>query len=244
MASKRKPARETPSLPFDDAGELERIRTMAEELGKRIAALPLDARVDALNAARTALHGASPFRDEPVDLVLWVKSETVDPNDYNPNTVAPPEMRLLALSIDADGYTQPIVTTGLDNADGIGSSETVDGFHRGRVGKEVPSVRSRVHGYLPITRIKGSRSGRADRMASTIRHNRARGKHGVEAMSSIVRLMHLAGWTDEKIQEELGMERDEVLRLKQTTGLAALFAATEFSEAWTPETDSRSRAKK
>lgn len=243
MASK-KSARETTPLPFDDASSLERIRSMVADLAKCIAALPLDARIDALNMARTALHQTSPFRGEPVDLVLWVKSETVDPNDYNPNTVAPPEMRLLALSIEADGYTQPIVTVGVDDGNGIGSSETVDGFHRGRVGKEVPSVRNRVHGYLPITRIKGARSGRADRMASTIRHNRARGKHGVEAMANIVRLMHLAGWADEKIQEELGMERDEVLRLKQTTGLAALFATAEFSEAWTTETDSRSRTKK
>ena len=185
------------------------------------------------------LHEVSPFRAEPVDLVLWVCAETVDPNSYNPNKVAPPEMLLLRHSIEADGYTQPIVTTRNDvdeasAADLIGQSETVDGFHRGRCGKEVPEIRQRVHGYLPITRINSERAGLGDRIAATIRHNRARGVHGVDSMSEIVRMLYVAGWTDEKIQAELGMQLDEVVRLKQITGLAALFAGRDFSEAWEP----------
>jgi ParB-like chromosome segregation protein Spo0J len=111
------------------------------------------------------------------------------------------------------------------------------------VGKDVPAVREKVHGHLPITRIRGSRSGRPDRIASTIRHNRARGVHQVNSMSEIVRILHVAGWPDDKIQEALGMEPDEVRRLKQTTGLAALFADREFSEAWTPD-DGRTKTTK
>jgi ParB-like chromosome segregation protein Spo0J len=206
------------------------IDKLAGELARAIASLPLAERPAALNRARLALHAVSPFRAEPVDCVLWVPAGTVRANDYNPNTVAPPEMRLLAHSIQADGYTQPIVSYPEDGADVV-----VDGFHRHRVGKEDPDVRERVLGHLPVTRIRADREGRADRIGSTIRHNRARGEHQVEGMSEIVRMLHLSGWKDEKIQAELGMEADEVLRLKQITGLAAMFAEREFSEAWRPE---------
>lgn len=225
--------RETPSTA------LEEIEMLAAQLAAKVAALPLPQKVEALNRARMALHDVSPFHEEPVDLVLWVREETVDANDYNPNKVAPPEMLLLRHSIAADGYTQPIVTNRAPDPDDVpldpvGRSETVDGFHRGRCGKEYPEIRERVHGYLPITRIKTSRTGLADRIASTIRHNRARGEHGVERMSDIVRMLHVAGWPDDKIQKELGMQIDEVVRLKQITGLAALFADRKFSEAWEP----------
>lgn len=206
------------------------IDAMVSQLAAAIGALPLAEQVEALNRARVALHDASPFRDEPVDLVLWVKNEGVRANDYNPNAVAPPEMRLLQHSIEADGYTQPIVTSVVDDSD-----EVIDGFHRNRCGKEVPAIRERVHGYLPITRINQSRTGRSDRIAATIRHNRARGEHAVDSMSAIVRMLYQAGWTNEQIQQELGMQADEVLRLKQITGIAALFADREFSEAWEPE---------
>lgn len=203
---------------------------LAEELAKVIAALPLTERIEALNRARTALHEVSPFKAEPVDLVLWVQGERVIANDYNPNAVAPPEMRLLQHSIEADGYTQPIVAHPVEGGD-----EVVDGFHRNRVGKEVAAIRERIHGYLPITRIGVDRAGRSDRIASTIRHNRARGTHAVDSMSAVVRMLYLAGWEDAKIQKELGMQADEVLRLKQITGLGALFADRAFSEAWEPE---------
>lgn len=208
----------------------------ADALVALIAALPLVEKVDALNLVRSKLHEVSPFKAEPVDLVLWVPSEQVFANDYNPNAVAPPEMELLRLSVEEDGYTQPIVAFHHPaEEDEAAQDEVVDGFHRNRVGKEVPSIRARVHQYLPITRINVQRQERSDRIAATIRHNRARGTHSVERMSDIVRQLHLAGWKDEKIASELGMSADEVLRLKQITGLRALFANRAFSEAWTPE---------
>lgn len=199
------------------------IAEMSKALAQALTELPLQERIEALNQVRTALHEVSPFRGEPVDLVIWRPAHDVRANDYNPNSVAPPEMRLLAVSVQENGYTQPIVVH-----DGV----VVDGFHRNRVGREIPAVRDRVHGYLPTTQIRADRSDLAARMAATVQHNRARGEHGVERMADLVRQMIQAGWNDKQIQRELGMEPDEVLRLKQLTGLAALFADREFSEAW------------
>lgn len=201
--------------------------TLLEQLCAEIAALPEGEKIAALNEARKALHEISPFSGEPVDCVLWVPADQVEANDYNPNTVAPPEMRLLELSIGEDGYTQPIVAWGKNNY-----YEVVDGFHRNRVGKECKTVRERVHGYLPITLINHDRENKGDRIAATIRHNRARGKHQVAAMSDIVLELSRRNWSDAKIGRELGMEPDEVLRLKQITGLAELFSDSEFSQAW------------
>ena len=203
------------------------IITQALEMCAEIAQLPEEEAIEVLNTVRAALHAVSPFKDEPVDCVLWVKAETVHANDYNPNKVAPPEMKLLEISIDEDGYTQPVVTF-----PGGERYEVVDGFHRHRVGKESKTVRARVKGYLPITAIRPERGGYEDRIASTIRHNRARGKHQVQAMSEIVQELARRNWTDAKIARELGMDADEVLRLKQISGLAEMFADREFSEAW------------
>jgi ParB-like chromosome segregation protein Spo0J len=184
-------------------------------------------RIDAINRIRLALHELSPMKSEPVDCVLWVKADEVRANDYNPNSVAPPEMRLLQLSIQADGYTQPIVAMHDD-----AGYEIVDGFHRNRVGREVGAVRKRLKGRLPVAAINGDRVSKEDRMASTIRHNRARGKHAVDTMADIVVDLARRGWNEEKIGKELGMDPDEVLRLRQITGLAAAFADREFSKAW------------
>ena len=184
-------------------------------------------RIETINEIKKLLHEISPMKDEPVDCVLWVKSDDVIANDYNPNVVAPPEMKLLALSIEADGYTQPIVTWQVD-----GHREVIDGFHRNRVGKEIKSVRERIKGYLPVTTINENRIDRGDRIAATIRHNRARGKHNIEGMSDIVLELKRRNWTDEKICRQLGMDKDEVLRLTQIQGLAEMFADNEFSEAW------------
>lgn len=192
--------------------------------------LPDDERIAALNRARAALHEISPMRAEPVDLVLWVKAEDVEANDYNPNATAPPEMKLLEHSIHEDGYTQPVVTW-LDGE----RRETVDGFHRGEVGRTSKKVRKRTRGYLPVTTVNAERTDRGDRMAATIRHNRARGKHRVDGMSAIVQELTRRNWSEKRIAKELGMEPDEVLRLKQITGLAELFAEREFSRAWEPE---------
>lgn len=200
----------------------------AKALFSRLAELDDDARMDAVNEIRQALREHSPMRREPVDCVLWVRAEQLHANDYNPNSVAPPEMRLLQLSIMSDGYTQPIVAWP-DQSD---SYEVIDGFHRNRVGREVGAVRKRVMGRLPIAVINTDRTSKEDRIAATIRHNRARGKHSVDAMADIVLDLARRNWDDAKISKELGMEPDEVLRLKQVTGLAELFADREFSEAW------------
>jgi ParB-like chromosome segregation protein Spo0J len=184
-------------------------------------------RVAALNAIRELIHELSPFNGEPVDTIRWVPADTVHANDYNPNSVAPPEMELLRLSIAADGYTQPIVTTEEDE-----KRVVIDGFHRTRVGKELEDVRERLMGYLPVVQIRADREDRGDRMASTIRHNRARGKHQVIAMSDIVLELKRRNWSDEKIGKQLGMDPDEVLRLTQITGLAEAFKDRDFSEAW------------
>jgi ParB-like chromosome segregation protein Spo0J len=201
---------------------------MTDALVTAITALPLDQRVSTLNRVREELHRISPFSQEPVDLILWIKAEDVEANDYNPNKVAAPEMRLLEHSIREDGYTQPIVT--YVNA---GEPRTViDGFHRNRVGRETLDICARLHGYLPVTTVNADRTSRSDRIAATIRHNRARGRHMVSAMSDIVVELSKRNWDDKRIAKELGMEPDEVLRLKQIGGLAELFSAREFSEAW------------
>lgn len=187
-------------------------------------------KIEAINDIRELIHELSPFSDEPVDMVYWVKNDIVEANDYNPNSVAPPEMKLLERSIEADGYTQPIVSYPRD-----GVVEVVDGFHRHRVGKESSIVNQRVKGYLPVVKIKQSQEDKNDRMASTIRHNRARGKHKVESMAEIVIALKRRNWSDKKIGKELGMDADEVLRLTQIKGLAEMFENHDFSEAWKAE---------
>lgn len=194
---------------------------------RELASLDTDDRIEAINTIRAVLHEISPFRDEPVDYVRWIKSDMVHANDYNPNSVAPPEMELLKVSIVSDGYTQPIVANSED-----GNFIVIDGFHRHRVGRECPEVASRVKGYLPVVQIRESQKDRSDRIASTIRHNRARGKHRVEAMSDIVLDLRRRNWNNEKIGRELGMDPDEVLRLTQISGLAEMFSDRDFSEAW------------
>jgi len=207
-------------------GIIERMASICSD----ISLLPEVERIEIINAIKINLHAVSPMRDEPVDCVLWIPSEQVDANDYNPNKVAPPEMRLLEHSIQEDGYTQPIVVWRVD-----GHMEVIDGFHRNRVGKESKSVRKRTLDHLPVTIINASRGDRSDRIAATIRHNRARGKHQVQAMSEIVIELARRNWSNGKIARELGMDDDEVLRLKQISGLAEMFADREFSEAWEVE---------
>lgn len=192
--------------------------------------LDLTGRVELLNTLRHTLVEYSPFKSEPVDYVEWVPANQVQANSYNPNSVAPPEMELLRLSILADGFTQPIVSNAEND-----HREVVDGFHRSRVGKECLDVSARVYGYLPLVQIKSERGDKADRMAATIRHNRARGKHQVIAMSEIVLDLKRRNWSDEKIGRELGMDPDEVLRLAQITGLIESFKDREFSQAWEAE---------
>lgn len=201
------------------------------EIERLLSSLDGDDLVLHINQLRRLIHEFSPFKSEPVDFVQWVKADTVHANDYNPNSVAPPEMELLRTSISADGYTQPIVSM----ATGDGKREVIDGFHRHRVGKECAEIQSRIHGYLPVVEIRSSQQDKNDRMAATIRHNRARGKHKVESMSGIVVELKRRFWSDEKIGKELGMDADEVLRLQQISGLAAIFSDAVFSQAWEAE---------
>lgn len=199
------------------------------EISAFLDALPEEERIEAINNFRRALHAFSPFRDQPIDCVLWIKNDKVSPNDYNPNNVAPPEKRLLLKSLEADGFTQPIVV----QEDRPDHYEIVDGFHRHELGKGKASLKSKLKGYLPVTCLNSNRCGESDRMASTIRHNRARGRHQINEMSEIVRELSRAGWTEKRIGQELGMDEDEVLRLKQINGLTELFAGRRFSRAWT-----------
>lgn len=207
------------------------MKELIQQLVDKIQPLSIHEKIDALNEVRLALHQISPFASEPVDLVLWVKNDTVVANDYNPNSVAPPELELLRLSISNDGYTQPIVSMETDKS----KREVIDGFHRNRVGKECQDIQSRVHGYLPVVTIRESQSGHNDRVASTIRHNRARGKHRVDSMSDIVVDLKRRNWSDAKISKELGMDQDEVLRLTQISGITELFKDHEYSAGWEPE---------
>ena len=201
-----------------------------KEIIKNIEKCTISEKIELINQIKIELHNISPFKNEPVDCVLWIKNDSVVANDYNPNSVAPPEMELLRLSINNDGFTQPIVSMAVN-----GHVEVVDGFHRNRVGTECEDIKKRVHGYLPIVKIRKTQEGKNDRVASTIRHNRARGKHRVDGMSEIVADLKKRNWSDRKIAKELGMDQDEVLRLSQITGLTELFANKEFSEAWESE---------
>lgn len=207
---------------------MNRTETTIQMINDCIIAEPdLNKKVDIINQLREAIHKLSPFKNEPVDYVKWVNSENVIANDYNPNKVAPPEMELLEISIINDGYTQPIVT--YPNEDKI---EVVDGFHRNRVGKESKLVRSRINDYLPIVMIRDEQADKNNRIASTIRHNRARGKHTINAMSDIVIELKNRNWTNGRIAKELGMDEDEILRLMQITGLESLFKDEDFSKSW------------
>lgn len=204
------------------------MKDVINTLINQIKELPLDQKIDAINLVRESIHNVSPFKSEPVDFVKWVKGSSVHANDYNPNSVAPPEMELLRVSINADGYTQPIVS--MPDSD---SYEVIDGFHRNRCGKEYPEINARVHGYLPLVQIRSTQEDKTDRMASTIRHNRARGKHRVESMSEIVIELKKRNWTDAKIAKNLGMDEDEILRLCQISGLQDVFSSDSFSQSWT-----------
>lgn len=166
--------------------------------------------------------------NSPVYNVIAVPVEKVKANTYNPNVIAPPEMKLLYESIKTDGYTMPVVCYYAKAQDVY---VIVDGFHRYRIMLEYPDIYQREKGLLPVSVIDKPID---QRMASTIRHNRARGAHDVELMSNIVKELHELGRSDAWISKHLGMDKDEILRLKQITGLAALFKETQFGKAWRP----------
>lgn len=171
------------------------------------------------------------MKNDPVSNVQWVHSSKIVANSYNPNSVAKPEMDLLRLSIESDGYTQPIVVWEKD-----GRYEIVDGFHRAKIGMEDGHTKDRLKGFLPIVVINQDRADKKDRISSTIRHNRARGKHDITVMSEIVQELKQRNWANSRICKELGMDEDEVIRLLQITGLTEMFENYKYSEAWEYET--------
>lgn len=162
----------------------------------------------------------------PVYNVKRVPIDKIRANSYNPNAVAPPEMKLLELSIWEDGYTMPCVAYYIPEED---IYEIVDGYHRFTTLKTSQRIFDREQGCLPVVVIEKDLE---NRMASTIRHNRARGSHSIELMSNIVSELTKSGMSDAWILRHIGMDKDELLRLKQITGLADLFHDTDFSKAW------------
>lgn len=179
-----------------------------------------------LEEIRTFIHEISPQKSQPVNFVRWIPIEQVQANDYNPNSVAKNEMRLLYTSILHDGYTQPVVTV-YDPA--IKKYVIVDGFHRYTTMRLNEDIATRNNGFLPVVVIDKPIN---DRMASTVRHNRARGKHSVSGMANMVFQMLENGWSDSAICKELGVEADELVRLKHVTGFSKLFENVEYKRAW------------
>lgn len=184
-------------------------------------------KVSFLNEIRKFLHSLSPFKHNPCDLVLWVKLENVKPNDYNPNVVPKTEFRLLYHSIKKDGYTMPIVA--FDNSDG--TFTIIDGYHRYLVSKTFDDIKETNKGFIPISLVFGK--NREDKIASTIRHNRARGQHQIVRMPSII-LDLLKNWNEEKIVEELGVDKEEIERVKIFTGYSSFFKNHTYNKAWIP----------
>lgn len=207
---------------------IEDILIKAKELAELIASLPFVDKVEAINKTRMIIHDVSPFKHEPVDCVVWIPNENVVANKYNPNKVAPPQMKLLRLSVHKDGYTMPIVS--MKKSDSV--YEIIDGFHRNRVGKEYKEIRDRVHGHLPLSLINKDRYDEKDRKAATWRHNEARGKHGIDPITTIIQTVIEQGWNDDMVCREFGIGADEVLRFKQNTGLPELFKDRSYSKAW------------
>jgi hypothetical protein len=196
------------------------LKLLQDEIDKQ------DDKLAYIEQIRDLLHKLSPLQAQPVDRVRWVDVDKVQANDYNPNSVATIEMKLLATSISHDGYTQPVVTIYDQKKD---KYVIIDGFHRYLTCKTHEEIRKRNNGKLPIVVLDKDIN---DRMASTVRHNRARGKHSISGMSNIVFEMLDNGWQDHDICEELGMEAEELLRLKHITGFSKLFANTEYKKAW------------
>jgi ParB-like chromosome segregation protein Spo0J len=189
--------------------------------------LPVAEKVELYNQVTLALKDMLGW-DHPVLAVQLVPLDKVVANDYNPNKVAPPEMRLLKLSITKDGLTMPSVAAQGDD----GNYTIVDGFHRTTTVKGSKSISESMGGYMPVSLLNKNLE---DRITSTVRHNMARGAHQTELSSRLITMLKDHNWSDARIGKELGMEADELLRLKQVSGLADLFKDKEFSKSWESE---------
>lgn len=201
------------------------MNTVLDAISAYTACLNEDEKIKALNQIKLFLHSISPFRHDPVDCVLWIPVCEISANNYNPNVMAPPEKKLLKHSVDTDGFTQPVVVYPAGDGYSI-----IDGFHRSGLCRKRPAHFT--SGYVPVALLRNGSSDRSRNMAATIRHNRARGKHHITPMCDIVRELHHLGWQDEKIGLELGMDKDEVLRLRQISGITEVFSDLGYSKAW------------
>lgn len=197
-----------------------------EQLRSFISEYISDGGVNKINEIKEVLHDLSPNKHNPVDLVRWVPIEKVHANNYNPNSVAKVEMGLLFTSIKHDGYTQPVVTFYDKDKDRY---VIVDGFHRYTTMRCSKYLRELNNNLIPVVVIDKSMN---DRRASTVRHNRARGSHSIEGMADLVYQMLKDGWSDTRICNELGMEADELVRLKYVTGFAKLYENVEYNKSW------------
>lgn len=202
-----------------------KIQALISELKEEIKAINnIDEKIEVINYCRIELSEVSPFKNHPVDCVIWEKSDKVEANEYNPNKVAPPEMKLLERSILEDGYTMPIYTNPEE-----GVSKIIDGFHRRTIERANKQISNSTFGRVPITIARAEKRDVNNRQASTIRHNRARGTHDLRLMQEIVRELKESGMSDAWIMKHIGMDADELLRLKQINGLAALHQDDDFS---------------
>ena len=190
----------------------------------------IDQKVEVYNAITQQLYDWLGI-NHPVLNVQLVPVDSVKGNDYNPNKVAPPEMELLKLSIRKDGMTMPTVVSSEKAGD---QWEVIDGFHRRTTVAHTKDIRESLHGYIPVSKLNKSLE---DRITSTVRHNMARGTHQVELSAKLITMLKKHNWTNARIGKELGMDADEVLRLKQITGLAEAFKDKEFSKSWEIKND-------
>lgn len=205
------------------------IKKLVAELTAEIALVKdTDEKIDIINDIRLEIHEVSPLKSHPADCVIWERSAEIETQKINPNSVAPPEMELLYESIKNDGYTMSVVAFRQED----GTIRVVDGFHRRKIERLHKDISESTFSRIPLSLIRQSQEHESDRMASTIRHNRARGTHNIELMSTIVAELVEMGKGDRWIQKHIGMSADELLRLKQITGVAALFANRDFSASW------------
>lgn len=221
-------------IPAPEGSAAEIIEQSASQLAE-IAAEVAD-EIAVYNRAVRDLFDQLPW-SHPVGMVQWVHIDQVHPNGYNPNSVAHHEMRLLHTSIDQDGYTQPVVA--IEDENNPGHYEIVDGFHRYTIMRNYRDIYATTGGYLPLVVID---KPLADRIASTVRHNRARGKHSVNGMSSLVFRMLEQGETDEAICNKIGLEAEELVRLKYITGFAKLHMNHEYSRAFLTDRQVKAKA--
>jgi hypothetical protein len=219
-----------------DGDTVTKIEELTSALCAEIAALGTDAKVDALNAVRRALHDVSPFKAHPVDCVLWVKADQVISNAVNPNKVAPPEMKALHESIKQSGFTMPVYAADASKVDmprlknGGGTHVVIDGHHRGQIVKKYKDIEESTYGYQPVT--EGKPKDIASLSYEMYLHNDARGKWDEQLSVDMVAMLSELGEGTHRMAKKLNMEAERLLRMKANTGMAASFAKEPFSRSW------------